>query len=486
MLDSDDRIQRFDCYIKELAGVIGRSDRAVPLRDYCIGLLSLDKRKNAERIAERICPEGTSAKHQQMQHFVSDSPWRDADLLAKVREIVMPQFERRGGVEAVVIDDTSFPKKGHDSAGAARQYCGQLGKQENCQTAVTLSFVSHELSLPVAVSLYLLQETVDDMAHRRKTHIPETTEFRTKPEIALAQLRDLSEKKNLPSRVVLMDAGYGASTKLRNDLTEMDLTYVAGIHPQTSVWVERTAVSNSLSVRKRKSTKTNPFRFQVRKLARKLPEDAWENIEWRQGACAPLSSRFARVRIRPAHRNRKSMKEEWLLIEWPKSEPEPTKYWFSTLPEGISFSSLVDNAKLRWRIERDYQELKQEVGAGDYQVRGWRGFHHHAALSIAAYAFLVCERERVPPEDRVPACHSRNLTFPRVFDVNKPPVRTARHVPNSIATMRAAIALALAELLLLRPRNPAPIDTQSQRPFQAPLTELSKTVIQRNNVQRNL
>jgi SRSO17 transposase len=138
----------------------------------------------------------------------------------------------------------------------------------------------------------------------------------------------------------------------------------------------------------------------VKALALSLPKRAWRTIAWREGAAEPLRSRFARLRVRAAHRDEwraKPRPEEWLLIEWPKGEAEPTKYWLSTLPQNMAFPSLVDTAKLRWRIERDYQELKQEVGLGDFEGRGWRGFHHHATLCIAAYGFLIAERARIPP-----------------------------------------------------------------------------------------
>ena len=143
--------------------------------------------------------------------------------------------------------------------------------------------------------------------------------------------------------------------------------------------------------------------------------------------------------------------EEWLLIEWPKGENEPTKYWLSTLPQNIAFRRLVDLAKLRWRIERDYQELKQEVGLGHFEGRGWRGFHHHATLCIAAYGFLISERETIPPSDLVPPRCSRNLPFPTVTDPEAPPLRPERHIPNSIATMRRRLVLALVRTL---PRCP--------------------------------
>ena len=185
------------------------------------------------------------------------------------------------------------------------------------------------------------------------------------------------------------------------------------------------------------------------------PSAPGATIEWREGTAEPLASRFARVRVRVAHRDDQRADPrppEWLLIEWPKGEDEPTKYWLSTLPDDIAFDRLVDLAKLRWRIERDYQELKQEVGLGHFEGRGWRGFHHHATLCIAAYGFLISERETIPPSGpRSTSAASRDLPYPRVIDPEAPPLRPERHIPNSIATMRRRLIVALVRSL---PRCP--------------------------------
>jgi SRSO17 transposase len=203
-----------------------------------------------------------------------------------------------------------------------------------------------------------------------------------------------------------MDAGYGADTDLRTNITALGLSYVAGIMPQTSVWAPGTGPQPPKNWSGcgrppkllRRDGKHQPI--SVKKLAFALPSKAWRKITWREATAEPLSSRFARVRVRAAHRDywlAESRPEEWLLIEWPEGEAEPDHYWLSTLPTDISFERLVDLTKLRWRIERDYLELKQEVGLGHYEGRGWRGFHHHASLCVAAYGFLVSEKETIPP-----------------------------------------------------------------------------------------
>jgi SRSO17 transposase len=399
-----------------LASVIGHADRSGPLRDYCTGLMMPCERKSVEPMAAVTAPARTSAQHQSLLHFVGQSSWSDDKVLAKVCEMVLPTLERHGPIEAWIIDDTGFPKKGKHSVGVARQYCGQLGKQDNCQAAVSLSIANRAASLPVRYRLYLPQEWADDAARRRKAGVPGEIVFKTKPEIALDQLR-WACAAGLPRGVVLLDAGYGNHTNLRQEIGALGLIYVAGILSSTTLWApdtqplppKRRPGRGRPSTRPQRSAEHKPL--SAKELAFGLPRRAWRTIGWREGAHERLTSRFARVRVRPAHRN-KLHAEEWLLIEWPKGEAEPTKYWLSTLPEDITFERLVDLAKLRWRIERDYQELKQEFGLGHFEGRGWRGFHHHATLCIAAYGFLISEQETIPPSAPHPVAWLPKLAFP--------------------------------------------------------------------------
>jgi SRSO17 transposase len=411
---------RFAKFVEGLVSVIGHADRAGPLWHYCVGLIMPCGRKSVEPMAAVTAPERVAAQHQSLLHFANQAPWSDEKVLAKVREMVVPALERHGPIEAWIIDDTGLPKKGRHSVGVGRQYCGQLGKQDNCQVAVSLSIANHQASLPVAYRLYLPEDWAADGERRRKSGVPEEISFKTKPEIALEQLRWACEA-GIARGVVLMDAGYGCNTNLRTGISALALCYVAGILSQTSVWVSGTG---PLPPKKwsgrgrqpkliRRDDKHQPV--SVKKLALGLPKRAWRTLKWREGTAEWLSSRFARVRVRAAHHDYKltdSRPEEWLLIEWPKGEKEPTRYWFSTLPKDITFRALINLTKLRWRIERDYQELKQEVGLGHYEGRGWRGFHHHATLCIAAYGFLVSERETIPPSGPASATFFPELTVP--------------------------------------------------------------------------
>jgi SRSO17 transposase len=403
---------RFRRYVEGLVSVIGHADRAQPLRDYCTGLVMPMERKSVEPMAAITAPGRTEAQHQSLLHFIGQGDWSDAAVLAKVREMVLPQIERHGPIEAWIIDDTGFPKQGRHSVGVAHQYCGQLGKQANCQVAVTLSLANHAASLPVAYRLYLPKDWAEDRGRRQKTKVPDEISFKTKPEIALEHIR-WAHAIGLPGDLVVLDAGYGNDAKLRRAITELEKVYVAGIQAQTLVWPPGTPPGKA----PKQGRHDAPGAISVKEVACGLRAKAWRKIAWREGTNEELSSRFARVRVHVAskHEHPGKPEEEWLLIEWPGGEDEPTKYWLSTLAAKISFSALVDAAKLRWRIERDYEELKQEVGLGHFEGRGWRGFHHHATLCIAAYGFLISERETIPPSGSGPAALFPKLAVPRGY-----------------------------------------------------------------------
>jgi SRSO17 transposase len=403
--------RRFEKYVDELVSVIGHADRVGPMQAYCLGLIMASGRKSVEPIAAVTAPHRTSAQHQSLLHFVGQGQWSDQRVLDKVRETVLPAIERRGPIEAWIIDDTSFPKHGRHSIGVAHQYCGQLGKEANCQVAVSLSIANQHASLPVAYRLYLPREWAEDSERRRKAGTPAEICFQTKPEIALEQIR-WACKAGLPGNVVLMDAAYGSDSKLRRAVTELGKIYVAGIQPQMLVWMPGTRPG-----RAKKGRHGTSNAISVKELAQGLSATAWRQIKWREGTNEWLSSRFARVRVNVAskHSTPEQTVEEWLLIEWPESEEAPTKYWLSTLPSSISFRELVDAAKLRWRIERDYHDLKQEVGLGHFEGRGWIGFHHHATLCIAAYGFLISQRETIPPSGPRSATPFPQLTLPHHY-----------------------------------------------------------------------
>lgn len=395
---------RFEAYVDRLVGVIGHADRAEPLRDYCTGLLLPVERKSVEPLAAATRPDRVSAKHQSLLHFVGQGGWSDDALLACVREQLLPIVEREGPVEAWIVDDTSFPKKGKHSVGVARQYCGQLGKTENCQVMVSLSVATEAASLPVAHRLFLPESWANDPERRRKARVPEDIVFQSKTDIALDQIR-AAIAQGLARGIVLADAGYGGGADFRKGVSDLGLIYSVAIRPITNVWRPGEAPPPYPGKRRRgprsKEQAPHPHQpVQVKALARELPDSAWRTIGWREGSNAALAERFAALRVCCANGDglrADPSREEWLLIEWPRGEAEPTRFWFSTLPADTSPAEIVRLTKMRWRIERDYLDLKQECGLGHYEGRGWRGFHHHISLCIAAYGFLLSQAETIPP-----------------------------------------------------------------------------------------
>jgi SRSO17 transposase len=417
---------RFAGYIEHLSEVVGHADRHGPLTAYCTGLLLPGERKSVEPMAARLAPDAVGAKHQSLHHFVAKAPWDDAGLLAAVRTFVLPKLERQAPIRAWIIDDTGMPKKGKHSVGVARQYCGELGKQDNCQVAVTLSVASDLASLPIALRLYLPEGWANDKARRKKAGVPDEIKFQTKPQIALTQIRQAIED-DVPQGVALADAGYGNDTAFRSGLTEMGFDYVVGVQGSIAVWAPGTAPLPAKSwsgrgrppMRLRRDGTTKPVT--AKELAKSLPRRTWKVVHWREGIKGELISRFAALRVRPSHRDTlraAPRPEEWLLIEWPEGKDEPSKYWLSTLSAETPIATLVDTAKLRWRIERDFQDLKQEIGLDHYEGRGWRGFHHHAALSIAAYGFLVSERSPIPPSG--PIARALGAKIPTPYENYRP------------------------------------------------------------------
>jgi SRSO17 transposase len=275
--------------------------------------------------------------------------------------------------------------------------------------------------VPAAYRLYLPEKWAKDAKRRKAVGVPKEVGFQKKWEIALDLIDGLLED-DLPPAPVVADAGYGAATQFRDGLTARGFSYAVGIKGDTSVWPpgKGPLPPKPYGGRGRPPTLVRRVKgvkpVSAKALALELPRRSFKPVSWREGTKGTMRSRFAAVRVRPAHRdtNRKEAREvEWLLIEWPKDEQEPTKYWLSTVPEGVEIAELIRLAKLRWRIERDYQELKDEIGLDHYEGRGWRGFHHHGVLCIAAYCFLIAERGRLSPPQ--PLAFLEPAPLPRGF-----------------------------------------------------------------------
>lgn len=460
--------ERFEQYMEHLAAGLGHADRHSGLKGYCTGLMLPLSRKSVEPIAASVDPMHASARHQSLHHFVAKADWSDEQMLRRVAQWVVPHMDC--AAQAFwIVDDTGFPKKGKYSVGVARQYCGQLGKQDNCQVAVSISLATEVASLPVAYRLYLPKEWATNRARRAQAEVPAEVRFATKGHIALGQLEALLAA-GAPRHCVLADAAYGVEAGFRLRLNELGLPYMVGIISSVNVWPPGLDPLPPKQHRGRGRPPLAPRRSRqhqpvsVKALAQSLPSAAFQRLSWREGTNEPLRGRFAAVRVRHAGGNlgrARLWPQQWLLIEWPVEESEPTNYWLSTLSEHTPINELVTAAKMRWRIERDYQELKQELGLGHYEGRGWKGFHHHASLTIAAYGFLIAEQLAVGKSERV----KKNFilrqvpTLPADYIPRGSPARTAaraqlhRHTPPSAQRSTGDSYSALPPL---RPRKRKP------------------------------
>jgi SRSO17 transposase len=369
---------------------------------YLRGLIEEGKRKSLEPMVERL---GAVADYQSMQQFLTDSPWDPAELVRAVAERVTPEIE----ILAWVLDDTGFPKQGKRSPGVKRQYSGTLGKIGNCQIGVSVHAVGERGTVPLGWALYLPEEWCEDSERRARAKIPEEVEFKTKPELGV-ELLERSSGWEVPKAPVLGDAAYGENNELRERLHHAEFEYVLSVSAETAVF----APGSVFQVPERKGATGRP-RGRLRpgrkpqaiaELIAGLDRNDWQTVAFRDGPDGePMISRFAFVRVRAAHRWQWGFatepREEWLICEWPEGEEAPTDYWLSNLPRNEEPERLARLARLRWKIELDYKQLKGELGLDQYEGRSYPGWHHHTALVTAAHGFLTLER--LDPKARRPA-----------------------------------------------------------------------------------
>lgn len=391
--------EKLQAFIAMLANGLGHAGREQPMQDYVTGLLLDGKGKSMEPMAARLVeePDDQDAMRQRLQHLVTVSDWDDDVVREELANHVDAEMS---DIDAFVIDDTGFAKKGEHSVGVARQYSGTLARVGNCQVAPSLHLVSETNSTCIGMRLYLPKVWAEDPERRKKAGIPEDVIFQKKWQIGL-DLVDKALVWGLPKRPLLSDAGYGDCVEFRRGLDERELPYVVGISATTIVW--RPGEELQLES-EHKPVPVSTF-------ALERGRKGLSTVTWRQGSKGPQRSRFGFVRIHTAHGHTKGEppgSEQWLIYEWPRDEDEPTKFWLSTLPEDLSKRRLVKMAKVRWRVERDYQDMKQQLGLDDFQGRKWRGFHHHTTLCMAAHAFLALNRVFFPlrPTQTAPATDS--------------------------------------------------------------------------------
>ena len=359
------------------------------------GLLLDGERKSIEPMASRL-----GESDQDLQHFVSLSPW-SADVLLKA----LAKTTATAPPDYWIIDETSFPKAGVHSAGVQRQYCGALGKKANCQLAVSLHRADEAAgtSQPLSWRLFLPESWTLDPLRCQRAGIPPGIAHQSKLDLALG-LFDQALGWKLPAGVVLADEAYGGSFEWRLALRERQLFYCVRVPWTTTGWQEEPRFGPPAPVRRGFRAKRGPLLSPEPKhllsIARELPASAWKKVTWRQGTKGPQRSRFTAFSLWAAHGWKQGPQpervEETVLIEWPESEPAPTRYWLARLPKKkMALAKLVATAKARWRVEQDYRELKDELGLDHFEGRSWQGFHHHVALVTAAFVFLRQEQARL-------------------------------------------------------------------------------------------
>jgi SRSO17 transposase len=360
---------------------------------YLRGLIEQGKRKSLEPMVERL---GADADYQSMQQFLSDSPWDPAEVVRAVAERVAPEIETL----AWVLDDTGFPKQGKRSPGVKRQYSGTLGKVSNCQIGVSVHAVGERGTVPLGWALYLPEEWCEDSERRATAKIPDEVEFKTKPELGV-ELLEHSSHWEVPKAPVLGDAAYGENNELRERLHEAEFQYVLSVSAQTAVFQPETtfAVPKRKGASGRPRGRLRPDRkpVAIAELIAGLDRKDWQTVAFRDGPDGEqMSSCFAFVRARAAHRWQWGFhtepREEWLICEWPEGEQAPSDYWLANLPRDEEPERLARLARLRWKVELDYKQLKGELGLDDYEGRSYLGWHHHTALVTAAHGFLTLER----------------------------------------------------------------------------------------------
>jgi SRSO17 transposase len=391
-------------FLDEMTCGMGRPERRSALGHYITGLLLDGERKSIQPMAARLVekPAEAEAMRQRLQECVAVSSWSDAELFGR---LALKLDRELPGMEVFVVDDTGFPKKGKLSVGVARQYSGTLGRTENCQVATSLHLAGEKGSGCIGLRVYLPKEWTDDPKRCQAAGIPAEVSFQTKWQNAL-ELIDQALALGLAPRPVLADAGYGETVEFREGLMARGLQYVVGVPNNHLIWPpaarpqkpQRKPGTNGRPRTRWCADDAAPMR--IAKLVEGILRERYKTVTWREGSRGKMTSKFLAYRMRPAEKHTKGKppgEEQWLLCEWPAGDKGP-KFHFSTLPANLSLRALVRRTKLRWRVERDYQDLKGELGLDHYEGRTWRGFHHHATLCAVAHGFLALRRALFPPE----------------------------------------------------------------------------------------
>ncbi len=387
-------------FAAEMYRPLARCDQRAKGEQYVRGLLLEGRRKSIQPMAARL----SDGDEQGLQQFITDSPWDDVPVRRRLAWRMSREIEPEGWI----VDDTGLSKDGRYSPGVAHQYCGALGKTANCQVLVSVNAASDRASCPLGWRLFMPQSWDEDAERRRRARIPEDVRHVPKWQLALAILDQVIEW-GLPRRVVQADGGYGDITAFRTGLEERELEYVVQVKGVTSAQPgDAVAVLPAYRGRGRPPTPRYPDKpVSLKNLVLAAGRQHVQTVGWREGDRGPLSGRFIALRVRPANDAQRQddgvLPERWLLAEWPQDKNEPVKYWLSNLPADTPIIRLVQLAKLRWRVEHDYRELKQCLGLDHYEGRTFQGLHHHLTCVTVAHAFLTyCRLARGDPADARP------------------------------------------------------------------------------------
>jgi len=439
-------------FLAAMTDRMGRPERRAAMGNYVTGLLLDGERKSVQPMAARLVsdPAEADAMRQRLTDCVGVSAWSDDESF---RRLALKFEAELPGIEAFVLDDTGFPKKGTLSVGVARQYSGTLGRTENCQVATSLHLAGEKGSGCMGLRLYLPDEWTDDRERCRAAGVPDDIEFQKKWEIALAQI-DRALRWGLPKRLVLADSGYGEVPEFRDGLVKRGLQYIVGVPGNHLIWPPGSDPRVPKRTRRPGRPRTqwrdgDKEPIPIAKLVEGIPRKRYKTITWREGSRGrTMSSKFLFHRVRPAEghtKGRPPAEEQWLICDWPKSDKKP-KFHFSNLAASTTKKELVRLRKLRWRVERDYQEMKGELGLDHYEGRTWRGFHHHATLCALAHGFLSLRRALFPPEepsevdvaDSAPSSSADSAYADRIVSAVQPPRRSSVGTPSGIAALMGA------------------------------------------------
>jgi SRSO17 transposase len=387
--------ERLEVFAGEvLAGAVNRPVQLVNGGLYLRGLIEDGSRKSLEPLVARLSGE---ADYESLQQFLAVSSWDPTRVIQATAERVAPVI----GVQAWVLDDTGFPKDGKHSPGVKRQYSGTLGKIGNCQIGVSVHAVGEKGTVPLGWALYLPEEWCEDPQRRAKAKIPEEIEFQTKPELGVGLIEQAGGWE-VPRAPVLGDEAYGKDSKLRERLDQAGFAYVLSIDADASVFAPETVFAVPARKEKigRPRARLRPDREpeHVAELIDRLAPQNLQTVTFRDGPDGkPITSRFCFLRVRAVKRWKHGVaeqpREEWLICEWPAGQDQPSDYWISNLPADTPPEQLARLARMRWKIELDYRQLKGELGLDHYEGRSWLGWYHHTALVSAAHGFLTLERQ---------------------------------------------------------------------------------------------